>query len=163
MASEVVAVASAARVRAAWLSMAGFGAAGLILAVAACSAGSGPGAGHTFAGHAGAGHAGAGQGRGQPSATGTVVGRFVREGGPIRLGGKQPLTVRLPGTVQFVSPHGRRVSVVTGKSGTFSLKLPPGTYRVAGRTPRLPGPGGGRGRETPCSQPLSVTVACVVP
>jgi hypothetical protein len=89
-------------------------------------------------------------------------------------GGKQPHEVRLSGVVNFTSDGGRSVEVRIGKTGVFSVALPPGTYRVAGRSPEISELGSsGGGREPSCSQPLSVTVAsghtsdisvtCVVP
>jgi hypothetical protein len=105
---------------------------------------------------------------------GTVTGTFVREGGPLGPGGRQPAEVRLPGLIQFIGKNKLTFTVRVGHKGTFELRLPAGTYSVVGRTPRiLEVEGNGRQRETPCSQPLSVTVTnhhtskitvtCVVP
>jgi hypothetical protein len=92
---------------------------------------------------------------GQGPVTGEVAGRLVRVGGPPGPGGQagqQPM----PGTVTFASAE-HRVTVRVGKSGRFSVQLPPGRYRVSG----------------PCSRPSPVTVTarrtahvkiiCVVP
>jgi hypothetical protein len=125
--------------------------------------------------------AGCGASAGQPSPMATVTGRFIREGGPLGPGGQQPAEQPLSGTVVFTA--GRlRVAVQVGSSGTFSLRLPPGTYAVSGRSPSIvevsTGTAGGQAataatRETPCSVPGSVTVAarhvtratvaCIVP
>ena len=87
--------------------------------------------------------------------TGEVDGRLVHTGGPPGQGG-QPSLRPMPGTVTFTSAHGR-VTVRVGNSGTFSVRLPPGRYRVSG----------------PCSRPSPVTVTarrtahvkiiCIVP
>ena len=87
--------------------------------------------------------------------TGEVAGRLVRVGGPPGPGG-QPGQQPMPGTVIFASAA-HRVTVRVGKSGSFSVRLPPGRYRVSG----------------PCSRPSPVTVSarhtahikiiCVVP
>jgi hypothetical protein len=86
--------------------------------------------------------------------TGHVAGRLLRTGGPPGQG--QPSLRPMPGTVTFTSAH-RRVTVRVGDSGAFSVRLPPGRYRVSG----------------PCSRPSPVTVTarntahvkiiCVVP
>lgn len=89
-------------------------------------------------------------------ATGDVAGRLLREGGPLGPGG-QPGQRPMPGTVTFASAAHGRVTVRVGNSGTFSVQLPPGRYRVSG----------------PCSRPAPVTVTahhtthvkiiCIVP
>jgi len=88
--------------------------------------------------------------------TGTVAGRLLREGGPLAPGGGQPGLRPMAGAVTFTSAN-RRVTVRAGNSGTFSVRLPPGRYRVSG----------------PCSRPSPVTVTahrtshikiiCIVP
>jgi|SRR5215831_17427580 len=90
--------------------------------------------------------------------TGGVAGRLLRTGGPPGQGG-QPGLRPMPGAVTFTSATSahRRVTVRVGDSGTFSVRLPPGRYRVSG----------------PCSRPSPVTVTarhtahvkiiCVVP
>jgi len=87
--------------------------------------------------------------------TGDVAGRLLREGGPPGPGDQSGLRP-MAGTVTFTSAA-HRVTVRVGKSGTFSVRLPPGRYRVSG----------------PCSRPAPVTVAahhtahvkiiCIVP
>lgn len=106
--------------------------------------------------------------------TGTVTGTFVREGGPLGPGGRQPAERRLPGLIQFIGTSKHTFKVRVGNKGTFEVRLPTGTYSVVGRTPDiLEVDGSGIGRQTPCSQPLSVrvtnhhtskiTVTCIVP
>jgi hypothetical protein len=93
---------------------------------------------------------------GHGPATGKVAGRLLREGGPPGQGG-QPGLRPMPGTVTFTSAAHRRVTVRVGNSGIFSVRLPPGRYRISG----------------PCSRPSPVTVTarrtshvkiiCIVP
>jgi hypothetical protein len=108
------------------------------------------------------------------STQGTVTGRFLREGGPLGPGGQQPGERPIPGTVQFTAAGHRLITVGVGSSGAFSVGLPAGTYHVAGRSPQIMEVSSdGTQHETPCSQPLSVTVTarhttkiavtCVVP
>ena len=100
------------------------------LLLAACAAG--PAAGH---------HGQAGQGLGQsappPVQLGTVTGVFHRVGGPIGPHGQQPKVVPLTGRVRFSRPRHPAVSVPVGRSGRFTVQLPPGTYRVTGITPDI--------------------------
>lgn len=122
----------------------------------------------------GGGQPGSGGGQAVPGGdTGLVVGSFIREGGPISPNGSMSPNRPLSGTVMFkAADHSRSVTV--GRSGTFALWLPPGTYRVTGRTPSiLQVSAFGARREIPCSRPKSVTVkpqgrlrilvACIVP
>jgi len=110
----------------------------------------------------------------QARAAGHVTGRLLIEGGPIGPGGQQPGERPIPGTVTFTAAGHRPVSVGAGTSGKFSAWLPPGRYRVAGRSPDIetvttPG----KTVEQTCSQPMSVTVSarhaatiavvCIVP
>jgi hypothetical protein len=119
-----------------------------------------------------AGHAAA------ASPRGTVTGRAQLEGGPISPAGAQPGTLPLPGTVEF-EPAGRThrlvtVAVAVGRSGTFSVRLAPGTYHVVERSPHVRVQlSGGRLGEQPCARPVAVTVVaghtatvnltCIVP
>jgi len=92
---------------------------------------------------------------GHEPVTGNVAGRLLREGGPAGQG-SQPGLRPMSGPVTFTSAH-RRVTVRVGNSGIFSVRLPPGRYRVSG----------------PCSRPSPVTVTarhtvhvkiiCIVP
>jgi hypothetical protein len=97
----------------------------------------------------------------QLPATGRVSGAFVREGGPLGAGGKQPPVVRLRGVITFTAAHRRTVRAQTNKRGWFSVALAPGEYSVYGKSPsiRQVGPSGrGPGHEVRCSQPYTVRV-----
>jgi hypothetical protein len=107
-------------------------------------------------------------------ATAHVTGKLLIEGGPIGPGGQQPGEHPIPGTVTFSAAGHRTVQVGVGTSGKFSAWLPPGRYRVAGRSPRIETvTSSGKDLERTCSQPLSVTVkarhstaiavVCIVP
>jgi hypothetical protein len=87
------------------------------------------------------------------SAEGTVMGRFLIEGGTSADTAARPI----PGAVQFTAAHHQLVTVPVGTSGTFSVRLPAGTYQVAGRTPRVIEIIGGHQREM-WSQIRPVTV-----
>jgi hypothetical protein len=106
--------------------------------------------------------------RSQPGAVrhhrnGIVTGKFEREGGPIPGPGQQPPIVPLAGTIRFTAGH-RVVRVHAGASGTFTVRLAPGTYRVTARTPSVRGS---------CTRPAAVkvrpgrtshvTMICIVP
>jgi hypothetical protein len=111
---------------------------------------------------------------GQTSAlTGTVLGRFEMEGGPLQAGRGQPPARPLSGTVSFTGA-GHEVDVTVGTSGIFSVTLPGGSYTVRGRTAAItPLNPGGSALNPPCSPSLSVTVraghtervtvSCIVP
>jgi len=93
-----------------------------------------------------------------PLASGRVTGRLLIEGGPIGPG-SQPGERPIPGTVTFTQSGHRPVPVGAGDAGTFSAWLPPGRYRVAGRSPAVETvSGSGKAEELTCSQPLSVSV-----
>jgi hypothetical protein len=121
---------------------------------------------------AGCGAAGAQTGGNAP-ATGHLTGKLVMEGGPLGQGGRQPGERPIRGTVTLTAAGHRQVTVEVGRSGAFSLTLPPGAYQVSGRSPSVMEAVSGGERELPCSQPLSVTVipqrtatvtvACIVP
>jgi hypothetical protein len=106
-------------------------------------------------------------------ATGRLAGKLVMEGGPLQPGGAQPGERPMSGTVTFTTAGHQAVTVTVGASGEFSVPLPPGRYRVSGRSPDIMEVDGGHSRELPCSQPSSVTVsagntatitlACIVP
>ena len=69
---------------------------------------------------------------------GTVTGRLLIEGGPVNFGsGRQPGQRPIPGTVRFTSTGRRAVTAWAGTSGTFTARLPAGTYDVSFRTPRI--------------------------
>jgi hypothetical protein len=61
-----------------------------------------------------------------------VTGALVRVGGPPP-GAAVPLT----GQVSAISSSGARYAVTVGKSGRYRLSLPPGTYRLTGRSPMV--------------------------
>jgi hypothetical protein len=84
-----------------------------------------------------------------PAASGTVTGKLQMEGGPISPGGQQPGKRPVPGTVRFTSTRQHPVTVRVGNSGSFSVRLPPGTYVVCPRSPAGQGP---------CAQGRRVTV-----
>jgi hypothetical protein len=99
----------------------------------------------------------------------TVTGRFLIEGGPMGAG-ERPIR----GTVTFTGAGQRRVSVLVGRSGTFSVALLPGTYHVSGRSPNIMEvDADGTQHESTCSQPqtvhvtgqrtLKIAVTCIVP
>jgi hypothetical protein len=104
---------------------------------------------------------------GRPPAAGRVTGRLLLEGGPIRPGGRQPGPRPIRGVVTFTTAGHQPVKVRAGRSGIFTVGLPPGRYRVSGRSPvvsngaAVTGRGqrrSGTGWQAPCSLPLSVTV-----
>ena len=72
-----------------------------------------------------------------PGQLGTVTGVFHRVGGPLGPGGQQPQVVPLTGRMRFTRPGHPAVSVPVGRSGRFTVQLPPGTYRVTGITPDI--------------------------
>lgn len=61
-----------------------------------------------------------------------VPGRFVRVGGPAP-GAPFPL----PGTITARAATGQAFTATAGRDGRFTLSLPPGTYRVTGRSPLM--------------------------
>lgn len=74
-------------------------------------------------------------------------------------GGQQPGERPIPGTVTFTTAGQRPVSVRAGTSGEFSVWLPPGRYRVAGRSPDLETvTASGKTVEDSYLEPWSVTV-----
>jgi len=62
----------------------------------------------------------------------TVAGEFVRVGGPPP-GSPYPL----PGTITARAASGGTLTAKAGRDGRFTLSLPPGSYRVTGRSPRI--------------------------
>jgi len=67
---------------------------------------------------------------GNPGYHQTVPGRFVRAGGPAP-GSPVPLS----GTITARTATGETFTATAGRVGRFTLSLPPGTYRVTGRSP----------------------------
>jgi len=106
---------------------------------------------------------------GRPAA-GRVTGRQLLEGGPIRHGGRQPGSRPIRGLLTFTTAGHRPVHVRADRSGVFSVRLPPGRYRISGRSPAVLTLSNGasvtdtgrllsgREWEAPCSLPVSVTV-----
>ena len=69
---------------------------------------------------------------------GTVTGRLLIEGGPFNpRTGQQPGKRPIPGTIRFTSTRRHTVTTWAGSSGTFTARLPAGTYHVSFRTPRI--------------------------
>jgi hypothetical protein len=69
---------------------------------------------------------------GSPGYRQTVPGTFVRVGGPAP-GSPFPL----PGTITARAATGQTFTATAGQDGRFKLSLPPGTYRVTGRSPLM--------------------------
>ena len=69
---------------------------------------------------------------GNPGYHQTVPGRFVRVGGPAP-GSPVPLA----GTITARTATGETFTATAGRDGRFKLSLPPGTYRVTGRSPLM--------------------------
>ena len=61
----------------------------------------------------------------------TVHGQFVAVGGPA------PGSYPLPCTIIARAAGGQTFTATAGRSGRFTLSLPPGGYRVTGRSPRI--------------------------
>jgi hypothetical protein len=93
------------------------------------------------------------------SPSGTVTGRLLIEGGPMNVrSGRQPGQRPIPGTIRFTSTGRRAVTAWAGSSGTFTARLPAGTYDVSFRTPRiLEQDSNGASHET-WSSPRTVTI-----
>ena len=119
-------------------------------------------------------------GGGTRGATGTRRPRAASPGGWSWRAGRwvraasSQASARCAGTVTVTASGREPVSVTVGSSGAFSVPLPPGRYRVSGRSPSImTGDGGGRGQEEPCSQPalaavtaghtVTITLTCIVP
>jgi hypothetical protein len=93
-------------------------------------------------------------GSARPAPVGTVTGTYVMVGGASADSGERPT----PGTVQFASSRHQPVTVRVGRSGTFSIRLPAGTYHVSGTSARVLVMSNGISHPAPCSLPLTVTV-----
>jgi hypothetical protein len=68
---------------------------------------------------------------------GTVSGTFIAMGGPVPVHGRPMMVAPLPGRIIGIGSAGRRVQVTAGRSGTFRLSLPPGSYRLIGYSPHV--------------------------
>lgn len=66
---------------------------------------------------------------GSPGYRQAVPGKFVRIGGPA-----PGSPVPLPGTITARPAAGQAVTARVGQDGRFTLSLPPGIYRVTGRS-----------------------------
>ena len=69
---------------------------------------------------------------GNPGYQQAVPGMFVRVGGPAP-GSPFPL----PGTITARAATGGTFTATAGRNGRFTLSLPPGAYRVTGRSPLM--------------------------
>lgn len=70
--------------------------------------------------------------RGSPGYHQTVPGTFVVAGGPPP-GSPRPLS----GTITARAASGQTFTATAGRNGRFTLSLPPGSYRVTGRSPLM--------------------------
>jgi hypothetical protein len=56
----------------------------------------------------------------------------------VRVGGPAPgSAVPLPGQVIAIDSDGRQFVVTTSRNGRFRLSLPPGSYRLTGKSPMV--------------------------
>lgn len=69
---------------------------------------------------------------GNPGYHQTLRGTFARVGGPA-----PGAPVPLPGTITARTATGKTFTATAGRDGRFELPLPPGTYRVTGRSPLM--------------------------
>jgi hypothetical protein len=93
------------------------------------------------------------------SSGGMVTGRLLIEGGPINIrSGQQPGKRPIPGTIRFTSTRSRTVTARADSSGTFTVRLPAGTYDVSFRTPRILEVNGNGTSHQTWSSPSTVTV-----
>jgi hypothetical protein len=79
--------------------------------------------------------------------TGTVVGTYIRVGGPAGTP-----NVPLPGTISFRNGDGSTISLSSDNAGTFTGQLPTGTYAVTAESSQIDG------GNAPCSIPLTTRV-----
>jgi hypothetical protein len=89
--------------------------------------------------------------------TGTIRGRFVIFGTMGRPG--QAVDHPARGTLTFTSGRHRVLVIRVDRSGSFTVRLSPGTYRVYGRTPQLitvTGSGAQREDKVTLSHPVTV-------
>ena len=99
---------------------------------------------------------------GNPGYHQTVPGKFVRVGGPAP-GSPFPL----PGTITARAATGETFTATANRDGRFKLSLPPGSYRVTGRSPLIQSGQAicGATRELHVSRgqpPRPVTVVCSI-
>ena len=79
--------------------------------------------------------------------TGTVVGTYIRVGGP----GGTP-NVPLPGTISFRGRSGSTINLSSDSTGKFTGQLPTGTYAVTAESSMI------NSGQSPCSRPLTTLV-----
>jgi hypothetical protein len=71
------------------------------------------------------------------TAHGTVTGILLMVGGPALVGHPSGYRYPLPGHVTATAVAGEHFTISTGKNGRFKMLLPPGTYHLAGYSPRV--------------------------
>ena len=107
------------------------------------------------------GHRGPGRLRQSSGYHQTVPGTFVRVGA--RPGSPFPL----PGTITARAATGETFTATAGQDGRFKLSLPPGSYRVTGRSPLMQSGqtmcAAAAERHIPRSACALVTVVCSIP
>lgn len=69
-------------------------------------------------------------------ATGIIKGTIKIAGGPATAAAPGGVVRGIPGQVIATSPAGRKFTVKAQANGQFRLSLPPGMYRVTGKSPR---------------------------
>jgi hypothetical protein len=79
------------------------------------------------------------------TATGTVTGSYLREGGPALASGIVPLS----GTISFQGAGGPAIMLNSDRTGKFTGQLPAGTYTVTAESSSIGGT---------CSRPLTTKV-----
>lgn len=100
---------------------------------------------------------------GSPGYQQAVPGTFVRVGGPA-----PGSPVALPGTITARAVTGQTFSATAGQNGRFILSLPPGSYRLTGRSPLMQSgqmtcPATAELRVTRGKSAKPVTVVCSIP
>jgi hypothetical protein len=100
---------------------------------------------------------------GSPGYQQAVPGTFVRVGGPA-----PGSSVPLPGTITARAVTGQTFTATAGQNGRFRLSLPPGSYRVTGRSPLMQSgqmtcPATGELHVTSGKPAEPVTVVCSIP
>lgn len=91
--------------------------------------------------------AGCSNGASTTGSTGTVVGTYIRVGGP-----SGTSNVPLPGTISFQSRSGSTINLSSDSTGKFTGRLPAGTYAVTAESSLI------NSGQSPCSRPLSTRV-----
>jgi hypothetical protein len=91
--------------------------------------------------------AGCSNGGGTTRPTGTVVGTYIRAGGPAGAP-----DIPLSGTISFRGRSGSTTSFHSDDTGKFTVQLPAGTYAVTAESSLI------NDGKVPCSQPLTTRV-----